>query len=70
MSLVQTRIARRWAQYDETIPVIHAQTLFKRLTGNKRFWLIPERGHNDWKAAVNREWWIEMMGFVEGKQAN
>lgn len=53
------------AEGDEIIPVALARELYASLRGPKRFWVLPNAGHNDWPAVVGPTWWRELMEFVE-----
>ena len=59
----QGRIAVVGAQRDEVVPVRHAEELFKLLPRNKRMWIIPGVGHNDWSMQMGISKWQEIMDF-------
>lgn len=60
------RIAVIGAERDEVIPLHHAQTLFKSLSGTHNMYIIKGAGHNDWPAIVDQAWWKEITDFIQG----
>ncbi len=58
------RVAVVGAERDELIPLNHADTLYRSLPQPKRMWIIPKAGHNDWLAFVDKEWWEEVVAFI------
>jgi len=69
------RNLRRWtgpvamvtAERDEIIPSRNSRRLYDSLTCPKRLWALPGVGHNGWPAAVDEQWWSEVMGLVAGQ---
>ncbi|NTU60517.1 MAG: alpha/beta fold hydrolase [Deltaproteobacteria bacterium] len=59
------RVALVAAERDEVIPIRHARNLYDGLACAKRLWVVPQAGHNDWMLGVARDWWAEVMEFVE-----
>jgi pimeloyl-ACP methyl ester carboxylesterase len=63
----QGRIAIVGAERDDIVPVQHAQTLFKSLSGAPGFhkmFTIRGAGHNDWPDMVGPAWWKEIAEFI------
>jgi|LSQX01.1.fsa_nt_gb pimeloyl-ACP methyl ester carboxylesterase len=58
------------AEKDEVIPVRHATALYESRAGDKRMWIIPGAGHNDWMERVGPGHWREWMDYVHGAQAD
>jgi len=50
---------------DEIIPSKRTMKLYESLGKNKRLWILENVGHNDWLAAVDNNWWREVMDFVD-----
>ncbi len=62
------RIAVVGAQYDEILPIRHARQLYDHLPeGQKRMWVIPNAGHNDWPFHMDASLWKEMTDFVRNE---
>ena len=60
------RIAVIGAGRDEVIPIRHAKDLYDSLSStSKEMWIVQEAGHNDWIMHVDRNWWREIMDFME-----
>jgi uncharacterized protein len=57
------QIAVVGAERDEVVPVRHAKELFALLPENKRMWIIPGVGHNDWPMQLGKTKWQEIMDF-------
>jgi pimeloyl-ACP methyl ester carboxylesterase len=62
----QQRIAVVGAQRDEVVPVKHARDLFASLPGDKKMWIVPEAGHNDWPMRMDPSTWRDIMDFLSG----
>jgi pimeloyl-ACP methyl ester carboxylesterase len=60
----QRRIAVVGAERDEVLPVRHARELFSLLPGDKRMWIIPGAGHNDWILRMAPSTWQEIMDYL------
>lgn len=60
------RIAIIGTEYDNVIPVKHAEELYKTLSCNKKMWIIEGTGHNDWPRVIRSSNWKEVMSFVSG----
>ncbi|MCE5265274.1 MAG: alpha/beta hydrolase [Deltaproteobacteria bacterium] len=58
------RIAVVGAERDEVVPVKHARDLFALLPGEKRMWVIPGAGHNDWVLRMHPSLWRQIMDFL------
>jgi uncharacterized protein len=58
------RIAVVGAERDEVVPVRHARELFALLPKDKKMWLIPGAGHNDWPLRMETSTWREIMDFL------
>jgi uncharacterized protein len=52
------------AERDTIIPPHHAEKLYRSFGGRKRFWTIPDAGHNDWPDSVTDGIWEEIMEFI------
>jgi pimeloyl-ACP methyl ester carboxylesterase len=59
-------IAVLGAQGDEVVPVRHARELFALLPGEKRIWIVPGAGHNDWPMRMDPSTWLDIMEFLSG----
>lgn len=64
------RVAIVGAGRDEIIPVEHARALYDSYAGQKRMWIIPQSGHNDWPLLVEGGLIREIMNFVTGPGAS
>jgi pimeloyl-ACP methyl ester carboxylesterase len=65
----QGRIAVIGAEQDVVIPIQHAQTLFKSLSGGQgshKMYTIKGAGHNDWPGMVDPAWWKEITDYIQG----
>lgn len=62
------RITIIGAERDKIIPVHHAETLYKSVSGNRQMWTIKGAGHNDWPEFVSITWWKEIMDFIGGER--
>jgi pimeloyl-ACP methyl ester carboxylesterase len=63
------RIAIIGAELDEVVPIQHAQSLFRSLSGSKgvhEMRTIRGAGHNDWPDRVDRAWWKGLTDFIQG----
>jgi pimeloyl-ACP methyl ester carboxylesterase len=60
------KIAVIMAGRDEIIPNRHTRRLYDAIEGDKRLWVFPDSGHNDWPASPGLGWWQEVMGFLSG----
>lgn len=60
------RIAVVGAQRDEIVPVRHAQELFSGLPKDKKIWIVPGAGHNDWPMRMAPSTWHDVMDFLSG----
>jgi hypothetical protein len=60
------KIAVVGAERDDIVPIRHAHALFRLLTGEKRMWVLPATGHNDWPMRIDSRKWSEWMDFVTG----
>jgi uncharacterized protein len=58
------RIAVVGAERDEVVPVRHARELFALLPKDKKMWLIPGAGHNDWPLRMETSTWREIMDYL------
>jgi uncharacterized protein len=63
------RIAVIGSERDEVIPLHHAQTLFKSLSGPHKMYTIKGAGHNDWPAILDLAWWKEITDFIQGNDS-
>ena len=62
----QGRIAVIGAEWDEVIPILHAQALFRSLSVSHKMYIIKGAGHNDWPGMVDLAWWKEITDFIQG----
>jgi pimeloyl-ACP methyl ester carboxylesterase len=59
------RISVIGAGRDEVVPIRHAKNLYDSLSNtSKKMWIIQEAGHNDWIMHVDKNWWTEIMDFI------
>ncbi len=63
----KNRIAVIMAGRDEIIPNRHTRRLYDAIEAEKRLWVFPDSGHNDWPASPGLGWWEEVMGFLRGE---
>ena len=57
------------AERDNIVPIRHATALYESRTGDKRMWIVPGAGHNDWMERVGPRQWREWMDYIRGLQA-
>jgi hypothetical protein len=60
------KIAVVMAGRDELIPNRHTRRLYNAIEADKRLWVFPDSGHNDWPASPGIGWWREVMDFLTG----
>ncbi len=60
------KVAVIMAGRDEIIPNRHTKRLYDAIDGDKRLWVFPDSGHNDWPTRPGLEWWQEVMDFLSG----
>jgi pimeloyl-ACP methyl ester carboxylesterase len=60
------KVAVITAGRDEIIPNRHTKRFYDAIEGDKRLWVFPDSGHNDWPASPGLEWWQEVMDFLSG----
>jgi pimeloyl-ACP methyl ester carboxylesterase len=58
------KVAVIMAGRDEIIPNRHTKRLFEAIKGDKRLWVFPDSGHNNWPVSPDLEWWQEVMHFL------
>ncbi len=62
----RNRVAIVGAGRDDIIPVEHAKSLYDSYAGQKRMWIIPQAGHNDWPLFVGPDRIKDIMDFLSG----
>ncbi len=62
------KIAVVGAERDEIVPIRHAHALFRLLRAEKRMWVLPGAGHNDWPMRVDARKWRDWMDFIGEKK--
>lgn len=55
---------------DEIIPERCSSRLYESLGGDKRRWIIPRAGHNNWLWKVDSPWWDEVISFWTGQSGS
>jgi uncharacterized protein len=65
----KNKVAIVGAGRDEIIPVEHARSLFDAYAGEKRMWVIPQAGHNDWPLFIGGDTIKDIMNFLSGSQS-
>ena len=60
------KVAIMGAGRDELIPVGHARALYDSYAGQKRMWVIPDAGHNDWPHILDSVKVKEIIDFLSG----
>lgn len=65
----KNRVAIVGAGRDELIPVEHARALFNAYAGQKRMWVVPQGGHNDWPLFFDGDRAKDIMNFLSGPEA-
>jgi uncharacterized protein len=61
------KVAVIMAGRDEIIPNRYTKRLYDAIEGDKRLWVFPDSGHNDWPASPGLEWWREVMDFLSSR---
>lgn len=63
------KVAIVGAGLDDIIPVGHARALFDSYAGQKRMWVIPHAGHNDWPLIIGNDMIKDIMNFLAGSRS-
>jgi hypothetical protein len=54
------------AERDELVPARFGLALYESLSAPKQLKRLGGAGHNDWRQAIDQDWWHDVIGFLLG----